>query len=87
VEEMYIGTQISHKEFIKKIPKEKISLRRGRPTWETAKMLEFFAEDMQSLEEVWYIYPLFSQPNSLSKRLNGCILAHPECFLVTAART
>lgn len=50
-------------------------------------MLELFAEDMQSLEEVWYIHSFFRYPDSLSKKFNGCSLALPGSFLVTAART
>jgi hypothetical protein len=51
-EEMYLGTQICHKEFIKKLRREKISSRRWQTSRGLVKMLELFAEDMQSLGEV-----------------------------------
>jgi hypothetical protein len=63
-EELYLGTQISHEEFIKKLPREKISSQHWRTSRGLGKTLELFAEDMQSLEEVWYIYLLFVQAGS-----------------------
>jgi hypothetical protein len=56
---MYVGTQICHKEFIKKIAGGKISPPCGNTTGEKRKNAWIFARDMQSLDEVWYIYPLF----------------------------